>query len=78
MHWHAINTSLSPDNAAQCIYPTRVCARNTMNRWLRDVQEFGWTAVPVGVSGWDVRARDGTRVRIDVVQCDKPECQVKP
>ena len=79
-HWHAINDALAPDDAAQCVYPTRVRARNMLNIWLRGAREFQWRAEPVGATGWMILSGpNGARVNmIDVKQCDKPECVVQP
>ena len=79
-HWHAVNDSLSPDDAALCVYPTRVRARNMLNIWLRGAEAYHWKAEPVGSTGWRIYSGpNSTSVNvIDVKQCDKAECAVQP
>ena len=77
-HWHAVNESLSPDDAALATYPTRARARNMMNVWLRGAQTFNWRAEPVGATGWNITSSDGSVTYIDVKRCDDQTCRVQP
>jgi hypothetical protein len=77
-HWHAVNESLSPDDAALCVYPTRARARNMMNVWLRGAQAFKWAATPVGATGWNITSTDKSVTYIDVKACEDTACKVVP
>ena len=77
-HWHAVNGSLSPDDAALATYPTRVRARNMMNVWLRAARDFNWKAEPVGATGWNITSTDKSVTYIDVKRCDDAACKVQP
>lgn len=73
-HFHAVDSSLSPDDAAQCVYTTEREAKDMVNVFLSLASSLAHAEIrQVGEDDYLVNERGATN-RVAVEKCWKTDC----